>query len=66
VAAVVSTTTATGSQPGKSKKKRFGGSGGVVQQEGALAEVVQHQPPHDQCKPIDADRAAAEMPHIGV
>src|SRR5438309_4395506 len=32
----------------------------------ALAKIVQHQSRHHQGEPVDADRASAKMPHIGV
>ena len=38
----------------------------VVQQERALAEVVEHERGHDEREPGDADRAAAEVAHVGV
>ncbi len=40
--------------------------GGVAQDQGTLAEIVEHQGGQDQAQPGDADRLAAEMAHVGI
>ena len=39
---------------------------GLIQQQSALAKIVQGQTRHDQAKPRQANRLFAEMPHVGV
>ena len=54
-------------QPSREQQEeRVGGCVGIGKHQGALAEIVQHQCRHHQGEPVDADRAAAKMPHIGV
>ena len=66
VATVASTTIGIRLHSGKREEERVRDRLGVLEDQRALAEVVEHQRREDEEEPRAADRRAAEVAHVGV
>ena len=66
VAQVASPISGQSAQPGHEMVERVLERGGIAQDQGTLAEIVEHEAGQDQAEPGEADRVAAEMAHVGV